>query len=219
MKFKAENLQLNTLQEGLKITVYIENEERGAVLENIHRFIDQPLTVDINIDSQEKENQLGQITKPQRRHIYALFEDFARWQGDDKEGVKKSLKKRFREVREKGEFSLANCTKELASEFIDWLVQVGINAGVNFSESPAEYYAEHDQLEKYMQICINQKKCCICGADGEIHHVDTIGMGNDRNKVDDSNKRKIALCREHHTEAHNIGWDSFKEKYHVEGVK
>ena len=49
--------------------------------------------------------------------------------------------------------------------------------------------------------------------------LNTLQVGNDRNKVDDSDKRKIALCREHHQEAHSMGWDSFKEKYHVEGVK
>ncbi|WP_408625378.1 hypothetical protein [Crassaminicella thermophila] len=28
-------------------------------------------------------------------------------------------------------------------------------------------------------------------------------------------RKKIALCRIHHTEAHTIGRDTFAEKYHV----
>lgn len=63
------------------------------------------------------------------------------------------------------------------------------------------------------------KKCAICGREGEIHHVDTIGMGNDRRKVDDSDYRKICLCRQHHTEAHNIGMTEFESKYKVYGIK
>ena len=49
--------------------------------------------------------------------------------------------------------------------------------------------------------------------------VDTIGMGNDRRKVDDSDYRKICLCRKHHTEAHNIGMIDFESKYKVYGIK
>ena len=52
----------------------------------------------------------------------------------------------------------------------------------------------------------------------DIHHVDSIGRGRDRTQYDDSKHKKMALCREHHSEAHNIGVDTFNEKYHVFGV-
>lgn len=58
----------------------------------------------------------------------------------------------------------------------------------------------------------------MCGRPGEIHHVDAIGMGRDRNRVDDRRMRKICLCREHHTEAHKIGQPTFMKKYHVHGI-
>jgi len=60
------------------------------------------------------------------------------------------------------------------------------------------------------------KKCIICGKHADIHHLDAIGMGNNRKGYDDSNSRKIGLCREHHSEAHAIGVLKFQQKYHLE---
>lgn len=43
-------------------------------------------------------------------------------------------------------------------------------------------------------------------------------MGNDRRKVDDSNYKKICLCREHHTIAHQMGVIRFRQMYKVYGI-
>lgn len=58
----------------------------------------------------------------------------------------------------------------------------------------------------------------MCGRPGEIHHVDAIGAGRDRRYVDDSGYRKICLCREHHTAAHQRGMKAFEQMYHVYGI-
>jgi hypothetical protein len=44
-------------------------------------------------------------------------------------------------------------------------------------------------------------------------------MGRDRREIDDSQSKKMCLCRKHHGEAHNIGNDLFEKKYHVYGIK
>ena len=74
-----------------------------------------------------------------------------------------------------------------------------------------EYY---DHLEKEQE----KREYMECGRPGEIHHVDAIGMGRDRTKVDDSGSRKICLCRTHHTIAHTKGMDRFEQMYHVYGI-
>ncbi|HHQ0037340.1 TPA: putative HNHc nuclease, partial [Listeria monocytogenes] len=56
------------------------------------------------------------------------------------------------------------------------------------------------------------------GRRGEIHHVDPVGAGRDRRNYDHSKSRLICLSREMHTEAHQIGWLTFKSKYHVDGI-
>ena len=43
-------------------------------------------------------------------------------------------------------------------------------------------------------------------------------MGRDRKKVDDSDLRKMQLCRKHHVEIEAIGRDTFEIKHHVYGV-
>lgn len=75
-----------------------------------------------------------------------------------------------------------------------------------------------DDIDRYLWCCIKYKRCCLCVENGETHHYDAIGMGNDRNTIDDSDYRKIQLCREHHTISHDMGRDSFGAKYHVYGI-
>jgi hypothetical protein len=45
-----------------------------------------------------------------------------------------------------------------------------------------------------------------------LHHVDRIGMGNDRETVNDSEYRKMMLCAEKHNECHAMGQNLFNAK-------
>ena len=80
------------------------------------------------------------------------------------------------------------------------------------TEQLKEYF---DDTERYVKACVRNRICVICGKPGDIHHLDAIGMGRNRNKIDDSGYRKICLCRVHHTEAHQVGWNTFTTKYHL----
>jgi hypothetical protein len=74
-------------------------------------------------------------------------------------------------------------------------------------------------VEVFLLDCLENRYCAICGQpQADIHHVKAIGMGRNRRKVDDSQYPKISLCRKHHSEAHNSGWQTFSEKYHVRGI-
>lgn len=85
------------------------------------------------------------------------------------------------------------------------------------TSSPKEAF---DDIERYIRLSLEKRFCAVCGAiEGvEVHHWDAIGMGRDRTHYNDSNHRKICLCRGHHTEAETIGRDTFADKYHVYGV-
>lgn len=74
-----------------------------------------------------------------------------------------------------------------------------------------------------LTLCLDKKVCCISFKDRrthcvDIHHVDSVGMGSDRNTFNDSQCRKMALSREYHTEYHFIGREAFEKKYGVFGV-
>ena len=72
-----------------------------------------------------------------------------------------------------------------------------------------------DTLATYM--CLVHKKCAVCGKRADLHHIDAIGMGNDRNEVQHLGREVLSLCREHHTEIHAIGKAEFMAKYHLNG--
>lgn len=156
------------------------------------------------------------ISALQRKKIYATIRDISDWTGYVPEEQKEWLK--FLHTEQTGEpyFSLSNCSMDTAREFINTILEYALKEGVPLSE--AGVYRT-DDIGRYLYFCLKHKKCAICGLPGEIHHVDTIGMGRDRKQVDDSDYRKICLCRKHHTIAHTRGMDALEKMYHVYGIK
>ena len=156
------------------------------------------------------------ISALQRKKIYATIRDISDWTGYVPEEQKEWLK--FLHTEQTGEpyFSLSNCSMDTAREFINTILEYALKEGVPLSE--AGVYRT-DDIGRYLYFCLKHKKCAICGLPGEIHHVNTIGMGRDRRQVDDSDYRKICLCRKHHTIAHTRGMDALEKMYHVYGIK
>ena len=50
-------------------------------------------------------------------------------------------------------------------------------------------------------------------------HIYAVGRGRNRKDIIHKGMRVLPLCREMHTLAHNMGRDSFCEKYHIFGIK
>ena len=139
------------------------------------------------------------ISVDQRKKVYATIKDISSYTGYLPEEQKEWLK--YLHISRTGSnyFSLSDCSMDTAREFINTINRT-------------------DDIGRYLYFCIMNRKCAICGRDGEIHHEDAIGMGNDRQTVDDSEHKKICLCRMHHTMAHQLGVVRFKERYKVYGI-
>ena len=215
MKFKAEIDQLRTLKKGCKITLYLDEDNTASMLQRVHNFHDKPLKVEILIDAAEQIERLGRISEDQRKKIYSIFRDISESTGNDTETTKHFMKQMYTEGG-RPTFSFSDCPKELAQDFIEWLIGWCFENGVPLSDHPQESFEDD---EGYLRLCIDKKLCCICGNIAEIHHWNAIGMGRDRRHYDDSDHRKMALCHIHHREIEQIGRDTFAEKYHVTGVK
>lgn len=215
MKFDCEIDNIKTLKKGMKITLTIGDEQTLDVMKNIYNFMDKPITVELLVDEHTYIERMKQITPEQRKKIYGILKDIEAYTGDNKENIKETTKSSFIKVTEHEDFSLSNCSKKLAADYIEYLIRLAFELGVPLEENPAKGL---DNIESYLKICLDQKKCCVCGKHGEIHHVDAIGMGRDRRVVDDSENKKMCLCREHHTEYHKIGKEDFEEKYYVYGI-
>ena len=155
------------------------------------------------------------ISAEQRKKAYATIRDIADYTGYPPEEMKEIMKYEHMIRTGDGYFSLSNCSMDVAREFINTILEFAIQNGIQISENAIE---RTDDIGRYLYFCLKNRKCAVCGRDGEIHHVDTIGMGNDRRKVDDSNYRKICLCRTHHTIAHQKGMDAFQRDYKVYGI-
>lgn len=156
------------------------------------------------------------ISNEQRRKIFKTLDDMGKHFGVTKRYMQEQMKTIHIEKEGCEYFSLSNCTMTRARKFIDDILEFCLENGVVLSESAL---LRADNIERYLYNCIKHKICCIGGHPGEVHHVDTIGMGVDRTKHDDSNHEKICLERVYHDEAHRMGWESFSRKYKVFGVK
>lgn len=156
------------------------------------------------------------ISIEQRKKIYATLRDISEYTGDPPEATKEWMKYGYIERTGSDYFSLSNCSMTTAREFINFLMDVCLQSGIILTESGLK---RTDDINAYLIQCIRHKRCCICGRPADIHHVDAIGMGNDRRNFDDSENEIIALCREHHTQAHSLGNVRFMERYKVYGIK
>lgn len=159
------------------------------------------------------------ITAPQRKFINALCRDIARYTGDTIDQVREHRKLEF--IHDKGlpYFSTSelakNCSVSLASQFISYIVDFCLDNDIALAEAPSRYL---DDIKPYLIKCLWIRKCVICGKDAEVHHVDAIGMGRNRKKVDHSKHNMMALCWKHHGQLHNGGQETFMLRNHVVGV-
>lgn len=155
------------------------------------------------------------ISIEQRKKAYATIADIAAWNGDVPEYMKELMKYEHMKRTGCGYFSLSDCSVDTAREYINTLMEFALENGIPLADPGVN---RTDDIGRYLYFCLKHRKCAVCGRKGEIHHVDAIGMGNDRRKVDDSGYRKICLCREHHTIAHQRGMEVFEKMYQVYGI-
>lgn len=160
------------------------------------------------------------ISDRQRRSIYAMLGEIADYTGMDLEMTKETMKDHYleelRAENPKAElegFSLSNCPVSLASDFQRHLVRFIVDFDVPCRVPLIRYV---DDTGDYLYACLMQRKCCVCGRHADLHHVDAVGMGNDRKRIVHEGLRVLPLCREHHTEAHEIGLHEFSERYHID---
>ena len=155
------------------------------------------------------------ISAEQRKKAYATIRDISEHTGYTPEEQKQWLKVLYIIKTGRECISLSDCSMDEAREFINVILEHAIENGVQLKE---EGINRTDDIGRYLYFCIKHKKCAVCGKDGEIHHEDAIGMGNDRRTTDDSGYKKICLCRTHHTIAHQMGRDRFQKSYKVYGI-
>lgn len=156
------------------------------------------------------------LSDKQRRSCYAMIREIANWSGDTTEGIKDALKLDFwcGELLEMADtmFSLSNAPMSIVAAFQSWLAKFIVRNDVPTKRPMLEYV---DDIDDYVYACLIAKKCPICGKKADLHHYENIGMGRDRDTIIHEGMEVLPLCREHHTEVHTIGRDTFMKKWHL----
>ena len=155
------------------------------------------------------------ISAKQRKKTWATLNDISLWNGDDREVNHWWLKIMYMASKNSDYFSLSDCCITTARHYITFLLDFCLEWEVPLSEPLIN---RTDDIDAAIYSSLKHRRCIICGLEGETHHWDVIGMGRNRDTYDDSEHRKICLCRKHHDEAHQIGRDTFESKHHVYGI-
>lgn len=169
-------------------------------------------TVEVRIDDGRR------ITADQRRKIYATIRDISDWMGDMPDAVKIYFKWMFCGDEEHDDFSLSDVDRETASEFLTYLIDFCIQNGVPCSDP---LWDRCEDIERYMYACVMTRTCCITGRkNAQIHHVDRVGRGRNRNEICHIGMRVVPLSPDLHVMIHNTaGEDDFYESHHIEPIK
>ena len=173
-------------------------------------MIDNGIKIEANLNIQDP----FKITDKQRRKIFALCNDIECATGQPRDYMRYMFMD-YVEVLYGYEkrLSLSDCTREQASQvievIIDWVFHN--NIPLNYKTSDL---LKNDKAFLYWSTV--NRNCVICGTPrAELAHYHAVGRGRNRRKINHTDNKVLALCSRHHKEQHQIGMDSFNEKYKI----
>ncbi len=194
-----------------KILQYEQGELTVKPMEPIGRELVQKQikTVEIRLDDGRS------ISADQRRKIFAIIRDISLWSGHEPEYLRQYLTWDFLSGTGGEWFSLSAVDRSTAREFITYLIEFCFYNSVPTKDTLLH---ETDDIGKYLYLCLEHRKCAVCNQAAEVHHVDRIGMGRDREQAVHIGLKAVALCRKHHEQAHGKEKRFFQE-HHIYGIR
>lgn len=161
-----------------------------------------------------------EISAKQRRFIYAMFNDIAKWSGDAPEYIKQWFKLAYEYWQELDTISLRDVEKSVAAGLITFTLDFVADNNVPLSFKPLDAL-EPEDVAHFEYACLMNKCCVICGKKpSDLHHLDgsRVGMGSDRRDVNHLGRKAVQLCREHHQMFHTDE-NKFMSKFHLNGIQ
>ena len=158
------------------------------------------------------------LSDKQRGMCYKLLREIGDYTGMGADPTKEYMKLKFlaEDLDQTADriFSLSNAPMSLVCAFQRFLVHFILDWDIPCSFPLLDYV---DDVGDYVYYCLMAKKCCLCGKPADLHHVDRVGMGRDRDDICHEGLEALPLCREHHQEAHTMPDRDFFERYHLPG--
>lgn len=170
-------------------------------------------TLEVTVNLVDKRT----ISPNQRKFIFALCNEISHYTGDDVEYIRLLMQQYNSNIRNYEVQSLSNCSMTYANELIETTITFMLEQEIPMAKNLLETNKYSFNQRQTYTMCL-KRICIICGRRADLHHVDAIGMGHDRKTVSHLGKRMLPLCREHHTEIHQVGDDRYMERYHLEPI-
>lgn len=158
------------------------------------------------------------LSDRQRNCCYALIRAISHYTGQGLDSTKEWLKIKFMAEDLEGTadkiFSLSNAPMSLVCAFQRYIVRFILDWDIPTEFSLLDMV---DDVADYIYSCLVNKKCCITGLPADLHHVERVGMGRNREEIIHEGMEVLPLSREMHTIAHTMPDEEFFEKYHLPG--
>lgn len=119
------------------------------------------------------------ITIDQRKKAWAMMNDISDYTGYTPLETEQMMKIRFMCLQDNPrEFSLSNCNRELAKDFIEFLINFCLMEKIPFTTKVFDEIQQSYQLRVQL---LRNRICYVCGKpNADVDHVDTIGAGRNR---------------------------------------
>ncbi|MGS0654903.1 putative HNHc nuclease [Staphylococcus arlettae] len=188
------------------ITAVIE----GVTLDNKDFLL---LDNELEVDCEVVVNDPYKITGKQRRKIFALVRDIYEYYGQPMDYLRYMFQKQLEFLKGYEPISLSSCKRSQASELIELILDFIFANNIPMRIATSKLMT-NDKYFLYKSTV--NRKCVICGAENaDLAHRYAVGRGLNRNEIDHYDNQVLALCRSHHTKQHQIGIESFNNKYHL----
>ena len=145
-----------------------------------------------------------------------MIRDISLWSGHEPEELRALMTWNYRLRANIEDFSLSDVDMSTAKDFITYLINFCFAFDVPTKDTLLN---QTDDIGKYLYLCLEFRKCAVCNKRAQVHHVDRIGMGRNREDIVHVGLNAIALCDEHHKEVHATSESEFFAYHHIYGIK
>lgn len=217
-------MNIELIEEGGEIKLFVPSNKS---LKEIYSLINKIQNSEINVI------KVDRLSLEQSKLIWVLCKEYGDLVGYEREEMREILENEFCSNREIEYFSISPfkkeaCSMEVATEFIQFIIEHSIKQGYNLiiHEGKGENKKiRHSRevvpdIRRYVIACLLEKRCAVCGklCDIELHHWDSVASIGGYDRDDGLQTRFISLCGEHHSQFHTIGEKEFSNRWHIEGV-
>ncbi|BAW91128.1 putative HNHc nuclease [Staphylococcus caprae] len=150
----------------------------------------------------------------QRKKIFALCRDIELHWGEPVDSLRKRFQAELEIMNGYNEISLSNCSMRIASELIELIIAFMFHHQIPMRVETSKLLSGDKAMLYWATV---NRNCVLCGkSNADLAHHYAIGRGANRKSMDHYGYEVLALCREHHSQQHNIGVETFDKLYHLE---